>query len=207
MLDAGAGDSPYRDLFSHVTYEAADVCVRQTHDYQYVDYVCDLSEIPVPNDRYDFILCTQVLEHVPHPQKVLAEFHRVLKPGGTLWLSAPLSFEEHEIPYDFFRYTQYGFRSMMQEAGLDVTDIGWVQGYLGTLAYQLNLARFCLPSRPKMYGGGVLGWISAALSFPLRPLFLLLAIYFARLDLRAKYTGAGHCLDYYVIARKPQATA
>jgi SAM-dependent methyltransferase len=205
MLDAGAGDSPYRDLFSHVKYEAADVCVRDAHEYQHVDYVCDLSEIPVENNRYDFILCTQVLEHVPHPQKVLGEFCRVLKPGGTLWLSAPLSFEEHEIPYDFFRYTQYGFRILMETAGLDVIAIGWVQGYLGTLAYQLNLARHCLPSLPRMYGGGGLGWFAAGLSLLLRPLFLLLAVYFARLDLRAKYVGAGHCLDYYVIARKPNA--
>ncbi|NIP26963.1 MAG: class I SAM-dependent methyltransferase, partial [Phycisphaerae bacterium] len=52
----------------------------------------DLSSIPIQDNQYDMVICTQVLEHVPEPKAVLAELHRVLKLRGELWLSAPLFF-------------------------------------------------------------------------------------------------------------------
>ncbi len=202
VLDAGAGDSPYRYYFSHTIYEAADLCDRDSHDYTHVNYVCDLVAIPVPSSRYDAALCTQVLEHMPNPQQVLSELWRVLKPGGRLWLSTPLYFEEHEVPSDFFRYTQYGLRRLMAGAGFDVLDLGWISGYFGTLAHQLNIARHELPWHPRDYGGGLRGAAAAGLSLLIRPLWLPLGLFFAYLDLRHRYTQGGHTMDYYVVASK-----
>lgn len=202
MLDAGAGDSPYRQHFQHVVYEAADSCTRPQHKYEYVHYKCNLTSIPVESERYDLVLCTQVLEHVPHPLILLRELHRVLKPDGKLWISAPLMFEEHEVPYDFYRYTQYGWKFMMHDAGFNIERIEWVQGYFGTLAYQFNNARRWLPWRPADYGGGVRGLFGATITLFARPALLLLAWMFTNLDLRHKYTKSGHCLDYCVVASK-----
>jgi SAM-dependent methyltransferase len=111
VLDAGAGDSPYRERFAHVQYESADFERVPGKRYAASDYVCDLAAIPVEDHRYDLVLLSQVLEHLPEPGAVLAELRRVLKPGGTIWASAPLFYEEHEVPYDFFRYTQLVGRS------------------------------------------------------------------------------------------------
>lgn len=205
MLDAGAGDSPYRRHFAHVTYEASDGCVRPAHQYQHVQYVCDLTAIPVEDSRYDLVLCTQVLEHVPRPLEALRELHRVLKPGGKLWISAPLYFEEHEIPYDFYRYTQYGWKHLMKEAGFDIERMDWVQGYFGTLAHQLNLARHQLPRQPRDFGGGFVGVASAGAVVLLKPAFGLAGWFFSRLDLRHKHVTSGHCTDYCLVARKPLA--
>jgi SAM-dependent methyltransferase len=205
MLDAGAGDSPYRHLFGHAEYEAADICKRDAHRYAHVAHVCDRASIPVENDRYDLALCTQVLEHVADPVAVLRELRRVLKPGACLWISAPLSFEEHEVPYDFFRYTQFGWRHLMQTTGFEVMEIGWLQGYLGTLAYQLNLARHQLPFDPARYGPGLAGWAGAALAASSKPLLLVLAYLFSRLDYRYRSTSFGHPLDYCLVARRPAA--
>jgi SAM-dependent methyltransferase len=203
VLDAGAGDSPYREHFAHATYEAADVCVRDARSYPHVSFVCDLRSIPIPDARYDLVLCTQVLEHVPRPLEVLAELRRVLKPGGSLWASAPFSFEEHEVPYDFFRYTRFGWRELLSRAGLEAERIEWLQGYYGTLAHQLNLARHCLPTRPKDYGGGAVGLAASLAVAVLRPTLLASAAFFSRLDLRHRHTATGHCLDYRVVARRP----
>lgn len=203
MLDAGAGDSPYRSLFAHAQYEAADICKRDTHSYSHVQYVCDLSTIPVEDARFDLVLCTQVLEHVPAPGKVLSELRRVLKPGGALWISAPLSFHEHEIPHDYFRYTQYGWTQMIADAGLELVSIEWLQGYFGTVAYQLNQARHYLPVTPRAYGGGIAGMLGGMFSMLMRPLFLGAAWVYSRLDMRHRYTAGGHPLDYCVIARRP----
>jgi SAM-dependent methyltransferase len=203
MLDAGAGDSPYRKLFAHAQYEAADICKRDAHQYSHVQYVCDLTAIPVADARFDLVLCTQVLEHVPEPRKVLGELRRVLKPGGALWISAPLSFHEHEVPHDYFRYTQYGWARMIADAGLELVTIEWLQGYLGTVAYQMNQARHYLPASARDYGGGVQGMLASAFSLLMRPILLGAAFIYSRLDMRHRYTTRGHPLDYCVVARRP----
>ena len=117
--------------------------------------MCDLAEIPVEDARFDHVLLTQVLEHIPEPARVLAELHRVLKPGGTLWLTAPLFYAEHERPYDFFRYTQFGLRHVLESTGFEVQELDWMEGYLGTLSYQARLMSRSLPSSPADYGGGL----------------------------------------------------
>jgi SAM-dependent methyltransferase len=203
MLDAGAGDSPYRPLFSHAHYEAADICKRAAHAYSHVQYVCDLTAIPVEDERYDLVLCTQVLEHVPDPRSVLAELRRVVKPGAQLWISAPLSFHEHEVPHDYFRYTRFGWAELLAGAGLELVQLEWLQGYAGTVAYQLNLARHFLPLNAKHYGGGLPGVLGSALSLFLRPLLIGAAYAYSRLDMRHRYTLQGHPLDYCVVARRP----
>lgn len=70
VLDAGAGDQPYRNLLSHCNYEAADF-EKVDKPYGKSTYVCDLSAIPVEDGRYDAVLFNQVMEHVPEPARVL----------------------------------------------------------------------------------------------------------------------------------------
>jgi len=48
---------------------------------------------------------------------------RILKPGGRLFLYAPLVFPEHQAPHDFFRYTSYGLRHLCGKAGLEVVSV------------------------------------------------------------------------------------
>jgi SAM-dependent methyltransferase len=163
---------------------------------------CDVSSIPVEDGRYDAVLCTQVLEHVPDPLKALKELHRVLVPGGTLWLSTPFYFQEHEQPYDYFRFTQFGLRYLLEQAGFHECRIEWLGGYYGTLSHQLNLARHFLSIKPRDYGGGVLGILSALFTILLKPTFFLLAGIFAFHDSRFNYIGNGHCIDYSVVAKK-----
>ena len=116
VLDAGSGRAPYRKLFGHAAYETADFVAVKGKKYRKPDYVCDLATIP-SRTRGSTMLLTQVLEHLPEPAVVLAELHRVMKPGGTLWLTAPLFYAEHERPYDFYRYTRYGLQHLLEGAG------------------------------------------------------------------------------------------
>ena len=147
VLDAGAGKAPFRKLFDHVTYETADFGQVSNKAYAPLDYVCDLTEIPVADASYDLVLCTQVMEHVPDPLAVLRELNRVLKPGGQAWLSAPLFFAEHEKPYDFHRFTQFAWKRMAGQTGFRVKNIQWLEGYYGTVAYQARMASQKLPNR------------------------------------------------------------
>ena len=146
VLDAGAGKLPYKPLFAHVTYEAADIVPGPG-----LDYVCDIAQLPVEDERYDLILCSQTLEHVMNPIAVLREFHRVLKPGGTVWLTTPLFYAEHVVPWDYFRYTQFAWRKMARRSRLRVEEIAWLEGYFGTLSYQLEMAYRALPKEMRLW--------------------------------------------------------
>jgi SAM-dependent methyltransferase len=201
VLDAAAGSCLYKHHFSHGVYESADFCGVNKR-YGEITYACDLTRIPVEDSRYDLVFFSQGLEHVPEPKSVLNEIHRVLKPSGELWLSAPLFYEEHEVPYDFYRYTRYGFTYLLESTGFKVRRIEWLEGYYGTLSYQLNMAVHALPRHPKHYGNGFAGLASAALVSALKPLLAMSSILFSRLDMRNKFVSAGQCKNYAVVATK-----
>jgi SAM-dependent methyltransferase len=202
VLDAGAGKSPYKNLFVEARYESADFCQVDQKTYGDITYVCDLTHIPVPDGKYDLVLLTQVLEHVPEPTLVLQEIYRILKPGGALWLSAPLFFEEHDIPFDFYRYTQYGLKHLLNTSGFNIENLTWLEGYYGTLSHQLINAYRALPLRPRDYGGGIWGICASLVAFLIKPTFAGLSMFYAILDVHHKYTAKGQCKNYAVVARK-----
>jgi SAM-dependent methyltransferase len=202
VLDAGAGKSPYKKLFRHATYEAADFA-QLPHRYAPLQYVCDLTDIPVEDERFDRILLNQVLEHVPEPTRVLAELHRVLGPGGLLFCSVPLFYEEHQQPYDYFRYTQFALRKLFEEAGFEVESIAWLEGYFGTVSYQFQQMYRHLPTDVRQLQPGLSGVPLRLLVWTTRAFARFARGAFARADVRWKHTASGHPKNYVVIARKP----
>jgi SAM-dependent methyltransferase len=202
VLDAGAGDQPYRDLFKHCIYESADF-EKVDKPYAKSTYVCDLSDIPVEDGHFDAVICNQLMEHVPEPKKIICELCRVLKAGGRMIFTAPLFYEEHEAPYDFYRYTQFAWRRMISEAGLELERLDWMEGYFGTVAYQLSTAGSYLPKRPKDYAPGLTGWLAATAFMFIRPAMKALALVLYRLDETTKYTASGFPKNYVAIVRKP----
>jgi SAM-dependent methyltransferase len=183
VLDAGAGRAPYRKLFDHVHYETCDI----TDETGTQDYVCDIADLPMPDGTYDLVFCSQTLEHVENPQKVMSELARVAKPGGQLWFSAPLFYHEHNTPYDYFRYTQFAWRLMADRVGLKVEALSPLEGYYGTLSYHLHTGYRLLPK-----GHRVTRW-----------LLLHLARRMARAEMRELLPLQGQTKNYRVQLRKP----
>ncbi len=66
----------------------------------------------IEDASYEVILCTGLLEHIPDPQRLIDDLHRILKPGGELIISASAVFSFHECPNDFFHFTPYSFKRM-----------------------------------------------------------------------------------------------
>ncbi|MBW4536110.1 MAG: class I SAM-dependent methyltransferase [Pleurocapsa minor HA4230-MV1] len=196
VLDAGAGNAPYQELFANFNYETADKFDSSCK------YVCDLVAIPVQDERFDYIVCNQVLEHLPEPKQALKELCRVLKTGGEIICTTPFFYEEHLQPNDFYRYTQFGHAYLFKEAGFEVEKIEWLEGYFGTLAYQLEVAYRSLPSALTSIVKNWFGLVLSPFLILCKVLFLLLSAIFYRLDLKVKFTSNGHPKNYVIIAKK-----
>jgi SAM-dependent methyltransferase len=204
VLDAGAGDAPYQHMFAHAHYESADF-EKVAKSYGETTYVCSLDAIPVEDNRFDRIVFNQVLEHLPEPITVLKELHRVLKPGGLMICSAPLYYEEHEQPYDFYRYTQFGHRHLFDRSSFEMLSIEWMEGYFGTVSYQMQCMFRSLPADPRALP--LRWWLPLAYPVVLATKIMagFLMMFFSKLDIASKFTQAGHPKNYVVIVRKPGA--
>ncbi len=117
VLDVGAGDAPYRELFGHTRYLSNDWGESVHIGAVAADVIAPAWALPVDSSTVDLVLCTQVLEHVPDPADVLSECLRVLRPGGTLALTVPLVWQLHEMPFDYYRYTPPGIGHLLGQAG------------------------------------------------------------------------------------------
>ncbi len=138
LLDAGAGECAYRTSFAHCRYVAMDLAIGEaTWNYANLDSLARLDGLPLADESVDAILCTQVLEHLEWPREAVREFHRVLKPGGVLYLTAPMAQAEHQVPFDFFRYTSFGLKTILLEAGFEAPRIDPFGGMPARLAYEL----------------------------------------------------------------------
>jgi SAM-dependent methyltransferase len=136
VLDAGAGRGGWRSTIEKRAwrYDSIDASVRGDHRPTWVGDIEDMNM--VPDGHYDTVVCQQVLEHVRHPWRVLEEFHRVLKPGGTVVLSVPHLSRRHELPHDYFRYTQEGLTALFEDAGFEIVEMTTYGGILSFLHHQ-----------------------------------------------------------------------
>jgi SAM-dependent methyltransferase len=113
VLDVGCGNKPYADLFTDCTYIGANYDAIDADP----DIVADAMRLPIAAQSIDLVFCSQVIEHVPRPWKLVEECYRVLRPGGWLVLSAPFYWPLHEEPHDYFRFTRYGLKNLVLSAG------------------------------------------------------------------------------------------
>lgn len=135
ILDAGAGELRYKEDCKHLTYISQDFCQYEgtgngqglqtgKWDTSRIDIVCDINNIPEPDNSFDVILCSEVFEHVPDPVMVLKEFSRLLKPGGKLILTAPFSSHVHFAPYHYCTgFSKYWYEYHLKAQGFNINEL------------------------------------------------------------------------------------
>ena len=137
VLDVGGRIQPYRPLLEGRLRRYVALDLRRT---PLVDVVARGEQIPLSSGQFDVVICTQVLEYAPDPTAVIAEIHRVLKPGGCLLLSVPTA-NLQDADNDCWRFLPAALRHVL--AGFNDFEIvpegGSIVGLFRTVNVCLNV--------------------------------------------------------------------
>jgi len=199
LLDAGAGECRFKDRLPDMRYVAVDTTWGdQTWDYSKIDVLSTIESLPFKSNVFDIIICTQVLEHVKEPRKIVEELFRSLNRGGVVCITAPQGWGVHQPPHDYFRFTRYALSYLLENAGFEQIMVTPSCGYFGYLANRLTVF-------PKALFWQIRSTLLRLVVFPLEVLsYVLFAGIFPLLlnvldgfDRRRDYT-----LNYYVTGRK-----
>ena len=172
-LDVGCGDRPYEYLFGQGKYIGIDVGVSgRSTKLKKPELFYDGKNIPYSDNQFDLVLCTQVLEHVSDPFSLIKEMVRVCKQGGGVIISLPFVYQEHEQPFDYFRFTIFGITELIENAAMKVVSIRKDSTSIETLAILLNvyIIKNLIP------GNRLAGYIfTLLLCFPIQLISLVLS--------------------------------
>lgn len=150
LLDAGAGSQQFRSYASHLKYVSQDfegydgssragfTSDDQVYEYGNTDIVGNIWEIDVADDTFDAVLCTEVLEHIPYPHETIRELARVLRPGGTLILTAPSNCLRHMDPYFYSSgFSDRWFEYFLDYYGLQIEKFETIGDYYSWMKVEI----------------------------------------------------------------------
>lgn len=157
ILDAGAGECKYKPFCKHLNYVSQDFCEykgkvtekgygvsTEKWDTSSIDIVSDITDIPVKDKSFDYILCSEVFEHISYPDKALLEFNRILKDDGILILTAPFASMTHFAPYHFATgFNVFWYEQHCKDFGFEIIKLQKNGNYYSSLAEELlTMKRF-----------------------------------------------------------------
>ena len=122
LLDIGCGNKPYEKEFEGLIDKYVGCDVIQSSQNK-VDILCHANKIPLEDTSFDTLFSTQTIEHVEDHHGLVNEAYRLLKKDGYFIVSGPMYWPLHEQPYDFFRFTKYGFKYVLEKSGFEVVEI------------------------------------------------------------------------------------
>ena len=183
ILDAGAGELRLKPFCAHLDYVSQDFCQYEgkgdgnalqtgAWDTAQIDIVSNIVSIPVSDESFDVILCSEVLEHIPDPVAAINEFSRILKPGGILLITAPFCSLTHFAPYHFSSgLNRYWYEEHLPAMRINIIQITPNGNWFEFIGQEMSRAR--LVSRT--YSSAFLGWLMLAASIPLRLMLAMLS--------------------------------
>jgi len=148
LLDVGCGSKPYEKMFDVEDYIGIDTKVSgHNHSNSKVDKFYDGKKIPFEDEFFENVFSSQVFEHVFNIDELFEEINRVLKSGGKLGFTCPFVWDEHEQPYDFWRYSSFGVERLLIAHGFKLVKLTKSTGYFEAVMQMLSayIAQHVLP--------------------------------------------------------------
>lgn len=91
--------------------------------------------LPFSDNTFDVVVTTKyIMEHVTEPYDVMKEIYRVLKPGGEAFIVAAHVRRQHQVPYDYYRFTEFALEYLVKKVGFSSYEIKPTDGAMYTLA-------------------------------------------------------------------------
>jgi SAM-dependent methyltransferase len=141
VLDVGSGDGVYHhQLPSSCSVIRLDYPATNAKYLTAPDVFGDARFLPIRSASVDAVLFFEVMEHIPPNNRLLAEFRRVLRSGGTLYISMPFLYPEHDSPNDYCRYTATELTRALAGHGFEVTRLRQHGNSLSTALQLFSLA-------------------------------------------------------------------
>lgn len=140
VVDLGCGSAPYKETIRDCAVDYVGVDWGNSfHDISKVDIIANLTRsLPIRAESVDTVVSFQVLEHLPEPELFLRECFRILKPGGHLFITVPFMWHIHEEPYDYFRFTKFGLKYLLERHDFIDIKIKENTGFWQTWALKFN---------------------------------------------------------------------
>jgi ubiquinone/menaquinone biosynthesis C-methylase UbiE len=150
ILDAGAGELQFKKFCSHLNYVAQDFgrydgkgdgksLQPEIWDRSNLDIISDITNIPVPDNFFDDIMCIEVLEHLPNAVLAIKEFSRLLKSGGKLIITAPFCSLTHFSPFHFSSgFNIYWYEEHLTSYGFKIIEIEQNGNYFEYLGQEIR---------------------------------------------------------------------
>lgn len=132
VLDIGCGGMPFKKMVDYKSYRGLD--------FEYlpgIDLIGDSLYLPFRESSFDSLIMTEVLEHVFYPSQALEEAKRVIRPGGYIYITAPMSWGLHYEPKDFWRFTKYSLLKLVQDCGMEIIHIERIGGAFSQIGARL----------------------------------------------------------------------
>ncbi len=92
--------------------------------YDTVDIVASAEHLPFDDNSISRLVYDNVLEHIPNPEKAIAETARVLEYGGYAYFAVPFMYPFHASPNDYTRWTMVGLKSLFERHRLSMVESG-----------------------------------------------------------------------------------
>lgn len=203
ILDAGAGEQQFKKYCTHLKYVSQDFAQYKPNDlnsglqmekwdYGELDIISDIATIPVENESFNAIMCTEVFEHIINPREAIKEFSRILKRDGHLIITAPFCSLTHFAPYHFYSgFNRFFYETVLPENGFEIIEMVSNGNYFEYLAQELNR----IPEIAKLYSQSELNQNEFRAIFELKELLQ---------KLTKKDTNSSEllCFGFHIIARK-----